>query len=139
MYSYNFTSCVSYIVIFATYYGSDYVHYILLHLQYYSIICHTTENALFLSVMAFAHVFTVICIFCFRTMEKIGLLITAITLYTTYTEARPNGAPRSACMNFIPQHLPNQATGRVPYVVNISSIGAFYSGGEKYPSKSYFL
>jgi len=72
-------------------------------------------------------------------MRSIVLVVAVITVCVIYTEARPNGAPGSSCSDFLPQHLPNQATGPVPYIVNVSSIGASYSGGQTYPSKSYLL
>ena len=52
-----------------------------------------------------------------------------------HTETLPNGAPVSACSNFMPHHLPNQAaTGPVPYIVDVSSIGDSYTSGKTYPS-----
>ena len=72
-------------------------------------------------------------------MKSIVLLMTVITVCVIHTEARPRGAPSSTCSDFLPRHLANQATGPVPYVVNVSSIGASYSGGQTYPSKSHFL
>ena len=72
-------------------------------------------------------------------MKSIVLLVAVITVCVIFTEARPNGAPRSACNDFVPQHLPNQATGPVPYDVNVTSIGDSYIGGQTYPSKSYLL
>ncbi|XP_065887613.1 uncharacterized protein [Dysidea avara] len=66
-------------------------------------------------------------------MKSIVLLMTVITVCVIHTEARPRGAPSSTCSDFLPRHLANQATGPVPYVVNVSSIGASYSGGQTYP------
>ena len=53
-------------------------------------------------------------------MKSIVLLVAVITVCVIFTEARPNGAPSSSCSDFVPRHLPNQATGPVPYDVNVT-------------------
>jgi len=72
----------------------------------------------------------------FSNMKSIILLVGMINISVICIEALPNGAPASACSDFIPQHLPNQvATGPVPYVVNVSNIGDSYTSGQTYPSE----
>jgi len=69
-------------------------------------------------------------------MKSITLLVVVITMCVIHIEGRPNGAPASTCSDFLPRHLANQATGPVPYVVNVTSIGDSYTGGQSYPSES---
>jgi len=69
-------------------------------------------------------------------MKSIVLLVAMITMCVIHIEGHPNGAPASACSNFLPLHFANQATGPVPYVVIVSSIGDSYTGGQSYPSES---
>ena len=79
------------------------------------------------------------CVCClFSNMKNIIFLVGIITMCVIHTEAFANGAPAIACSDFIPQHLPNQAaTGPIPYIVDVSSIGDSYTSGQTYPSKRW--
>ena len=62
-----------------------------------------------------------------------------LTLSTTAVLGRPEGAPESACASLMPvghTNPANQATGDVPFNVDISDLGGrCYVPGEMYESK----
>jgi len=69
-------------------------------------------------------------------------IIVAVTMIIVQIEARPNGAPKGICksQDFTPQHAPNQASGSIPYVVNVSEItAAGYIPGKKYNSEQFYF
>ena len=46
-----------------------------------------------------------------------------------------HGAPTTACFTVTPDHGNSNATGPVPFIVDISSLDDGYTGGETYTSK----
>ena len=59
------------------------------------------------------------------------LLVAAINTVVGYR----TGAPSSACVTITPGHGGSDATGPVPFTVNISSLDDGYTPGETYISK----
>ena len=79
-------------------------------------------------------------------MKKIAMIaVVVLIIYSLQAEARPSGAPSSACVRLIPRHAPNQAgDDPFPYQVDISSLAIEstsyfgYEGGERYRSKQIY-
>ena len=67
-------------------------------------------------------------------IKLIGIIIILVIIES---EAFPFGAPSSACSNLVPLHIPSQATGSIPYEVDLSAI-ATYVPGQSYNSKLIF-
>ena len=61
------------------------------------------------------------------------LLMTVINAVVGYGA----GAPPSACFTITPDHGDSNATGPVPFIVDISSLDDGYTGGETYTSKPW--
>ena len=75
-------------------------------------------------------------------MKKIIMIaVVVLILYSLQTEARPSGAPSSACSDLVPRHSPNQVgNDSFPYEVDLSELAipssSFgYVGGRRYRSK----
>ena len=61
------------------------------------------------------------------------LLMTVINAVVGYRD----GAPSAVCFTITPSHGDSNATGPVPFIVNISSLDDGYTGKETYTSKPW--
>ena len=74
-------------------------------------------------------------------MQEITVIAVLLILSSIQAEARPEGAPVTACSTLVPNHTLNQAgDDPFPYEVDISALalspqGFGYEGGKTYQSK----
>jgi len=70
-------------------------------------------------------------------MEKIAVIVVGLLiLWSFQADARPSGAPNSACSTLVPRHSPNQVgNDSFPYNVDLSALVSGYEEGKSYRSK----